>query len=196
MNTAIQLCVGLGNPGAEYAMTRHNAGFWLIDRIAAVYGEQFRTEARFHGQVCRIHCHGQEVRLLKPMTFVNQSGRAVAAIARYFNIPSEQILLAYDELDLPPGQVRLKQGGGHAGHNGVRNTLALLDDGNFWRLRIGIGHPGTKQQVVNYVLNAPSKTDTDCIDTALTLVVQQCPELFAGQFQRVMNRLHVKPASE
>ncbi len=195
MNTAIQLCVGLGNPGGEYAMTRHNAGFWLIDRIAAAYGEQFRTEARFHGQMCRIYCGGQDVRLLKPMTFVNQTGRAVAAVAHYFNIPSEQILLAYDELDLPPGQVRLKQGGGHAGHNGVRNTLALLNNSNFWRLRIGIGHPGIKQQVVNYVLNAPPKADAESIEAVLTLVVEQCPELFAGQFQHVMNRLHIKPAS-
>ncbi len=186
----IRLIVGLGNPGAQYEATRHNAGFWLVERIADQQGAAFHTEGKFFGQVCRIRLHGADVRLLKPTTFMNHSGQSVAAVARYFDIPIEQILLAYDELDLPPGRVRLKRGGGHAGHNGMRHTIAALGSSDFWRLRIGIGHPGNKHQVVGYVLGRASKDDQAAIERGIDDVDPALPMLVTGEYQAAMNRLH------
>ncbi|MEY6433014.1 aminoacyl-tRNA hydrolase [Thioalkalicoccus limnaeus] len=184
--------VGLGNPGPRYEPTRHNVGFWLVDRIAARHAVAFRTETRLHGLACRLAVDGGDLRLLKPTTFMNHSGQAVAAMARYFAIPPERILVAHDELDLPPGSLRLKFGGGHAGHNGLRDTIQQLGSRDFWRLRIGIGHPGDKAQVVGYVLDRPNRDDEQRILDAIDAADEGLSELTGGAFQRVMNRLHVR----
>lgn len=186
----IQLIVGLGNPGPQYAETRHNAGYWLVDRIAVRAGVDLRPEAKFHGLLGRVSLPGGDLRLLKPTTFMNHSGRSVAAVCRYFDLEPTSVLLAYDELDLPVGAVKLKQGGGHAGHNGLRDTIAALGSRDFCRLRIGIGHPGAKEQVVGYVLSRPSRADADTILESLDQAEACLPELLAGDYQPVMNRLH------
>lgn len=191
-DNGIRLVVGLGNPGPLYEGTRHNAGFWLVDGLAADHHGQFRTESKFHGMLARVNIGGQDLRLLKPMTFMNHSGRAVAAVARYFDIPIPQILVAYDELDLPPGRVKLKLGGGHAGHNGMRDTISALGSRDFWRLRIGIDHPGHKTQVTNYVLSRPTTEDAALILGGLADCRRSMPYLLGGDFQVAMNRLHAR----
>ncbi len=184
----IRLIVGLGNPGPEYAPTRHNVGFWFVDALAQ--SQAFKAEARFHGELSRLSRRGQDLRLLKPSTYMNHSGRSVAAVSRYFEIPPEQILIAHDELDLPVGTVRLKQGGGHAGHNGLRDTINLLGSRDFWRLRIGIDHPGDRSLVLGYVLGRPSRSDALRIEDALRDVEGVIDDLLDGRFQVAMNRLH------
>lgn len=184
----IRLIVGLGNPGPEYAPTRHNVGFWFVDALAQ--SQAFKAEARFHGELSRLSRRGQDLRLLKPSTYMNHSGRSVAAVSRYFEIPPEQILIAHDELDLPVGTVRLKQGGGHAGHNGLRDTINLLGSRDFWRLRIGIDHPGDRSLVTGYVLGRPSRADALLIEEALRDVEGVIDDLLDGRFQVAMNRLH------
>jgi PTH1 family peptidyl-tRNA hydrolase len=187
----IRLIVGLGNPGEQYEATRHNVGFWLVDRIAADFREPFRAEPKFYGQLARISVGGADLRLLKPSTYMNRSGQSIAAVARFYSIPPEQILVAHDELDHPVGQVRLKQGGGHAGHNGLRDTIAALGGSrDFWRLRIGIAHPGDRTLVTGYVLGRPSKADAEQIDAALAAAERILDDLVAGRFQIAMNRLH------
>jgi len=186
----IQLIVGLGNPGTQYAGTRHNAGFLLVDRIAERAAVELRPEAKFYGLVARVHGPEGDLRLLQPTTFMNHSGRAVAAVCRYFDLEPASVLIAYDELDLPVGTVKLKQGGGHAGHNGIRDSIAALGSRDFWRLRIGIGHPGSKEQVIGYVLSHPSRVEADAILAAVEEAESCLPELLAGDYQRVMNRLH------
>lgn len=188
--SGIKLIVGLGNPGPEYQDTRHNAGFWFTDLLARQYGASFKQESRFHGQVCRINVQGRECRLLKPGTFMNRSGRAVIALANYFRISPCEILVAHDELDLACGSGRLKQGGGHAGHNGLRDIMSALGSRDFLRLRIGIDHPGQQGKVVDYVLNRPSKSDSEAIDKNLDEAAACLPDILDGNFQRVMNRLH------
>ena len=189
----IRLVIGLGNPGPDYALTRHNAGFWLVDKLVDAYHGEFRAEAKFHGLMARVPVGGQDLRLLKPSTYMNHSGRAVAAVARYFDIPAEQILIAYDELDLPPGRAKLKHGGGHAGHNGMRDSIAALGSRDFWRLRIGIGHPGDKSRVIGYVLGRPSQADAAAILDVADDAVRAIPDLVEGRFQLAMNRLHAVP---
>jgi PTH1 family peptidyl-tRNA hydrolase len=189
----IQLIVGLGNPGPQYAGTRHNAGFWLVDRIAERVGVELKPDVKFHGLVGRVHLGAHDIRLLKPNTFMNHSGRALAAVCHYFDIAPERVLVAYDELDLPVGGIKLKLGGGHAGHNGLRDSIAALGSRDFWRLRIGIGHPGSKEQVVGYVLSRPSRTDADAILDAIDDAEGSLPDLLQGEYQRVMNRLHARP---
>ncbi len=152
-DAGIRLIVGLGNPGTQYEATRHNVGFWFVDAIANACRESFRAEPKFHGELCRVTLGGYDLRLLKPSTYMNRSGQSVAAVTRYFNLPPEQILVAHDELDLSVGTLRLKQGGGHAGHNGLRDTIASLGSREFWRLRIGIAHPGDRTLVTGYVLS-------------------------------------------
>ena len=147
----IKLFVGLGNPGPQYEATRHNAGFWWVDGLAREWGASLKADKSFHGLVARTTRQGHGVWLLEPMTFMNLSGRAVAALARFYKIQPDEILVAHDELDLPPGQVKLKYGGGHAGHNGLRDIHAQLGTGDYWRLRLGIGHPGVKAEVINWV---------------------------------------------
>ncbi len=186
----IRLIAGLGNPGPQYESTRHNVGYWLVDEIAARNGGRFRLENKFHGLLCRISVSGQDLRLLKPMTFMNRSGQSLGAVVHYFDIPPEQVLVAHDELDLPAGSVRLKQGGGHAGHNGLRDIINVLGTRDFRRLRIGIGHPGDRAQVVNYVLNRASKDDERQIGGALAEAECCLADLISGDFQKAMNRLH------
>lgn len=188
----IHLIVGLGNPGADYQSTRHNAGFWLLDEIASKFSAVFRTEKKFFGETARLSVGDRDVHLLKPQTFMNKSGQGVAALANYFKIQPQQILVAHDELDLSPGDNRLKVGGGHGGHNGLRDIISHLADREFFRLRIGIGHPGDRNQVVNYVLHQASKLDLELIQQANQKTLDVLPTLLQGEFEKAMQTLHSK----
>jgi len=190
MSDGIQLIVGLGNPGGKYEATRHNAGFWFVDRLADAGHTVFRAESRFQGEVCKIIAGGRDCWLLKPVTYMNHSGRSISALANYYKIKPENILIAHDELDLPAGKIRLKKGGGHGGHNGLRDSIAALSAKEFWRLRIGIDHPGHRNQVVDYVLSRPSKNDLAAIDEGLDEAVRYIDGICGGEQQAVMNRLH------
>jgi PTH1 family peptidyl-tRNA hydrolase len=187
----LQLLVGLGNPGAKYSATRHNAGFWFVDEIARQAGGLFRSESKFHGEVCRVSINDQSVWLLKPNTFMNRSGQSVAALARFYKIPVEAILIAHDELDLPAGLARWKFAGGHGGHNGLRDIMAHLSK-DYWRLRLGIDHPGDRSQVVNYVLSKPSYDEQIDISTAIDEAADSLDLILQGESQRAMNQLHCK----
>ena len=187
----IHIIVGLGNPGAKYDSTRHNAGFWLIDQIASDFNASFKNESRFFGEVVKISHTGKDIYLLKPLTFMNRSGQSVAALAKYFKISPEQILVLHDELDLEPGDNRLKHSGGHGGHNGLRDIINHIGK-DFFRLRIGIGHPGDKNQVVNYVLKNPSREHLDQIEDANIKTLHIIPTLLAGEFEKAMQQLHSK----
>lgn len=189
MSPPIELIVGLGNPGGNYEQTRHNAGFWYADALAQRNGGAFRAEAKFQAQVCRISLAQRECWLLKPITFMNRSGIAVAALAGFYKIPVENILVVHDELDLLPGVARLKQGGGHGGHNGLRDIIAQLG-ANFMRLRIGIGHPGDRNAVVDYVLQRPSLADRQQIEAAMDAALKVMPDAVNGEMQRAMHSLH------
>ncbi len=189
-SAGIRLIVGLGNPGAQYEMTRHNVGFWFVDTIARTASTPFRAEPKFYGDVCRLTCAGADLRLLKPATYMNRSGQSIAAVLRYFDLTPEQLLIAHDELDLPVGTLRLKQGGGHAGHNGLRDTISTLGTRDFWRLRIGIAHPGDRTLVTGYVLGRPSSADATGITTALNDAECVLGDLINANFQAAMNRLH------
>ncbi|MBI2803120.1 MAG: aminoacyl-tRNA hydrolase [Gammaproteobacteria bacterium] len=185
----MQLIVGLGNPGAEYARTRHNAGFLLVDAVAAAQRRAFKADRRFQCEVATIELDGRPLTLLKPLTFMNLSGASVAGFANYFKVPVVSILVVHDELDLPPGAVRMKHGGGHGGHNGLRDITAQIGT-EFWRLRIGIGHPGVGHDVVNYVLGIPSAADRELISEAVARGIEVLPEIVAGKAPLVMNRLN------
>jgi PTH1 family peptidyl-tRNA hydrolase len=190
MAHGISLIVGLGNPGPEYAETRHNAGFRFLDAVAAKTGGAFRHESRFRGECARVTLAGQDVWLLKPLTFMNHSGESVQALAQFYKIAPAQILVAHDELDIPPGAVRLKAGGGAGGHNGLVDVIEKLSSKDFARLRIGIGHPGSAAQVVAYVLKKAPKPEQELIDEAIARAVQHVDEIVGGEFQKVMNSLH------
>ncbi|MGB0722502.1 MAG: aminoacyl-tRNA hydrolase [Gammaproteobacteria bacterium] len=185
----MSLIVGLGNPGPEYDQTRHNAGFWFVDELARRHGASFQNESRFHGEACRLTLNGRDVRLLKPLTFMNRSGQSIGALARFFKIPVEHILVVHDELDLPPGTARLKKGGGHGGHNGLRDSIAHLGK-DFARLRIGIGHPGHKDKVVGFVLNRPGKDELPAIERSIDSAADIAPDLVAGDWDRAVRELH------
>jgi PTH1 family peptidyl-tRNA hydrolase len=186
----IRLIVGLGNPGADYVDTRHNAGFWLIDLIAADRSLNFRFEKRYNADECKFKAAGRDVFLLKPQNFMNRSGQAVAALARYYKIKPEQILVLHDELDLQPGTNRIKQAGGHGGHNGLRDIVNHLDSREFFRIRVGIGHPGDASQVVNYVLHKPSVADLHEIQTANRDTLAVMPLVIEGRIDKAMQALH------
>ena len=186
----LRLIVGLGNPGADYVDTRHNAGFWLIDEIAAQQSLSFRFEKRFNADECKFKAHGHDVFLLKPQTFMNRSGQAVAALARYYKIAPEEILVIHDELDLSPGTNRIKQAGGHGGHNGLRDIVNHLGSKEFFRIRVGIGHPGDSKQVVNYVLHKPSVADLAAIEDANRDTLAVMPQLLEGRIDKAMQALH------
>lgn len=188
--SAVQLIVGLGNPGAEYEQTRHNAGFWFVDALAHAHQCDVRKEARFHAEVGRCTVHGHDCRLQKPTTFMNRSGQAVSALANFLRIPPSDILVVHDELDLSPGTARLKKGGGHGGHNGLRDLIAHLGTQEFMRLRLGVGHPGDRNQVVDYVLHRPSREDREQIDAAMQRALDVMPLAIAGEFERAMHKLH------
>jgi peptidyl-tRNA hydrolase, PTH1 family len=185
--------VGLGNPGPNYARTRHNAGFWFVDALAARMGAALRPAARFFGDTADGVYEGRRVRLLKPTVFMNRSGQSVAALARYYDIPADEILIVHDEIDLPPGTVRLKLGGGHGGHNGLRDIIAALGDRDFVRLRIGVGHPGHKDDVVDAVLSRPSAREENLILEGMDKAFDALPQVLAGKSQRAMNLLNRKP---
>jgi PTH1 family peptidyl-tRNA hydrolase len=186
----IQLIVGLGNPGAEYEPTRHNAGFWFVDELARRCQQSFRGEARFHSEIARCQLDGQECRLQKPQTFMNRSGQPARSLMQFFKIPVEQILVAHDDLDLPAGTIKLKKGGGHGGHNGLRDLVSQLGSNDFYRLRIGIGHPGHKDQVVDYVLKKPGKEDRRLIDGAIDAALDVMPLIIGGHMAKAMQVLH------
>ena len=199
MSKPIRLLVGLGNPGPRDAATRHNAGFWFADAVASRWGGSFRSQSKVFGEVADCHVGGERLRLLKPMTYMNNSGRSVAAMANFYKFESEEILIAHDEIDLPPGTVRLKRGGGHGGHNGLRDIIPQLGTPDFARLRIGVGHPGNKNAVVGYVLKAAPAEEQRLIDEAVVLAQAHFPDIVAGKFATVMNLLHRKstaPESE
>ncbi len=186
----IKLFVGLGNPGAEYESTRHNAGFWWIDAIARQLGVRLVAERGYHGLMARAQVRGQPLWLLEPQTFMNLSGKSVAALARFYKIAPEQILVAHDELDVAPGQAKLKKGGGHAGHNGLRDIHAQLGTGDYWRLRIGIGHPGDKSEVVGWVLRKPPADELTLIEGAISRSAQALDSLLAGEMERATVQIH------
>lgn len=188
-NPAVQLVVGLGNPGPRYAETRHNVGFWFADRLASRYGATFQRAGRFYGELAQIESDGR-LWLLKPDTYMNRSGQSLAAMARYYRYAPEQILVAHDELDLPPGTVRLKRGGGHGGHNGLRDIMTQFGARDFLRLRIGIGHPGSSDQVTNYVLSRASREDETLIDEAIDEAVKIFPHILDGNLEKAMHVLH------
>ena len=183
--------VGLGNPGPRYADTRHNAGFWLLDRLAARHGLGFRRASRFLGEVAEAD-FGVRVWLLKPETYMNRSGQSLAALAGFYRFPPGQILVVHDDLDLPPGTARIKRGGGHGGHNGLRDIVACLGSPEFVRLRLGVGHPGPGSDVVGYVLNRPTADEARLIDEAIDRALDLFPRLAAGEVDRVMNLLNRK----
>lgn len=189
----MRLVVGLGNPGARYAATRHNTGFWWVERLARAAGAEFRRETRFHAEVARVA--GADIWLLKPQTYMNESGRAVGALAGFYRIDADQVLIAHDELDLPPGGVKLKFGGGLSGHNGLRDVAAMLGTQDFWRLRIGIGHPrdaGLAQEPVDYVLHPPRAEDRKAIDGALARAEDLWPLIAGHDMQAAMLKLHTR----
>jgi peptidyl-tRNA hydrolase, PTH1 family len=189
--TAIKLIVGLGNPGSEYRGTRHNAGADFVEQLARQCGAPLQPDSKFYGMTGRVTLSGHDVRLLIPTTFMNRSGQAVAAMATFYKIAPENILIAHDELDIPPGTARFKRGGGHGGHNGLRDIVpALGNNKEFCRLRIGIGHPGHASRVTGYVLGAPSQVDRSRIDACIDEAIASLPLLLEGDDTKAMTRLH------
>ncbi|AXP54172.1 peptidyl-tRNA hydrolase [Haemophilus influenzae] len=187
----IKLIVGLGNPGEKYADTRHNAGEWLIERLARRFNVSLNPENKFFGKTVRTLLNGKEVRLLVPTTFMNLSGKAVGALASFYRIKPEEILVIHDELDLPAGVAKLKQGGGHGGHNGLKDIVAQLgNNNNFYRLRIGIGHPGHRDLVAGYVLNKPSPADRDALEKVLDEATDCVEMIFKDGMVKATNRLN------
>ena len=187
---AIQLVAGLGNPGAKYEQTRHNAGFWFVDELARRCSTQFRSESKYKSDVARCTVDGKDCRLQKPMDFMNRSGQSVAALAGFYRIPRNAILVVHDDLDLPVGTVKLKKGGGHGGHNGLRDLVSHLGGNDFLRLRIGIGHPGHRDDVVDYVLKNASREDRGLIDQAIDDAISVMPQIIAGDIEAAMKELH------
>lgn len=190
----IKLLVGLGNPGPEYEHTRHNAGWWWLDRIARDLSTALQPQRAYFGLVGCTRIDGRSLWLLKPTTYMNRSGQAVAALARFFKIAPNEILVAHDELDLPPGEVRLKHGGGHAGHNGLRDIQAQLGSADYWRLRLGIGHPGVKAKVVHWVLQKPPLPQREAINLAIERSVRALPWLLTGDFAKATTAIHTSQA--
>jgi len=189
----IRLMVGLGNPGQEYEGTRHNAGFWFIDEVARHLKVTLAPDRSYFGLVARVNLPGGPLWLLEPMTFMNLSGKSVAPLARFFKIEPEDILVAHDELDLMPGQMKMKLGGSHAGHNGLKDIQAQLGSPGFWRLRLGIGHPGVKAEVVNHVLRKPPLAERQAIDQSIAQALGALDLMIAGDMERAMLKIHARP---
>jgi peptidyl-tRNA hydrolase, PTH1 family len=187
----MRLVVGLGNPGRQYEATRHNAGFWWLDSISDEFGASLSAESRFHGEVGRVRQGGADCWLLKPMTFMNESGRAVRALSDFYKLPVSDMLVVHDEMDLAPGVVKLKKGGGVAGHNGLRDIAAHIGK-DFWRLRIGIGRPADRAQVSDYVLSPPRKEEAELITESIERSLAVWPQLLAGEFESAMLKLHTR----
>ncbi|HMN46403.1 MAG TPA: aminoacyl-tRNA hydrolase [Povalibacter sp.] len=189
--TSIKIIVGLGNPGPEHVLTRHNAGFWFVDALAQRLDGRFRSHTRFQGEICRVTIDGSEITLLKPATYMNRSGLAIRALSDYLKVTPAETLVVHDELDLPVGDARFKLGGGHGGHNGLRDTITHIG-ADFWRLRIGIGHPGDKSQVIDYVLRRAPKAEEDRILDSIANSLDAL-QVFLGQgAEKAMNGLHQK----
>jgi len=188
----LQLVVGLGNPGAEHEDTRHNAGFWFVDELAARHEGRLKPERRYNAEAGRVTIAGVPLWLLKPMGFMNRSGQSVRAFCEYFQVPSEQVLVVHDDLDLPAGVARLKRGGGAGGHNGLKDVIAHLGE-DFWRIRVGIGHPGHRDEVIDYVLQRASAVDERLMREAIELAVAEFPRLLTEGAEKMMNRLHTAP---
>jgi len=189
--SAIRLIVGLGNPGSDYEKTRHNAGFWFVDEAAwQLKAPQLGPEGKFFGEASRVRLAHGDVWLLKPSTFMNLSGQSVGALARFYKIAPEEVLVVHDELDLAPGVARFKQGGGHGGHNGLKDIIAKLGSPNFWRLRLGIGHPGDRAEVVNFVLKKPRAEEQQAIDDAMRAALTVLPQALGGDMAGAMQALH------
>lgn len=189
----IRLLVGLGNPGPEYEATRHNAGFWWIDDAARKLGASLSMDRNYHGLVARVNRPSGPVWLLQPQTYMNLSGKSASALARFFKILPDEILVVHDELDLLPGQVKLKQGGSSAGHNGLKDIQAQLGTGDYWRLRLGIGHPGVKSEVANYVLRKPPASERELIEQSIAKSLDSLDLLLAGDMSGAMMKIHAKP---
>jgi PTH1 family peptidyl-tRNA hydrolase len=196
LQASLRLIVGLGNPGAEYAQTRHNAGFWFCERLARELGVTFSRESRYQGLVASVAnaVRAQNLWLLMPQVFMNRSGQAVQALMNFYRLQPDEMLVAHDDLDIPPGQSRLKFGGGLGGHNGLKDITAHLGTQDYWRLRIGIGHPGDKNDVVNYVLKPPRKEEADAIDATIDRALLAWPLLAKGEFNAATQRINARPA--
>jgi PTH1 family peptidyl-tRNA hydrolase len=193
MSHKIRLLVGLGNPGTEYESTRHNAGFWWIDTVARKLGAHLQADRAYHGLVARVNRAEGPIWLITPMTYMNLSGKSVAPLARFFKIAPEEILVVHDELDLLPGQMKLKQGGSAAGHNGLKDIQAQLGSPAFWRLRLGIGHPGVRAEVADFVLRKPPATEREAIEGCIDRSLQSLETLLAGDMTQAMMQLHAGP---
>lgn len=191
----IRLLVGLGNPGPEYEDTRHNVGFWWVDAAARALGTRLVPERAYQGLLARVNRPDGPLWLLEPQTYMNLSGRSVAALARFFKIEPDQILVVHDELDLPPGQMKIKQGGGVAGHNGLKDIQAQLGSADFWRLRIGIGHPGDRAEVANWVLRKPAPDQREAMLACLDRSLQALPQLLEGPTARALAAIHARPSA-
>lgn len=194
MQPALRLIVGLGNPGPDYSETRHNAGFWFCERLARELGVSFSRESRYHGLVAKTRVGGADLWLLQPQTFMNRSGQSVQALAHFYRIEPAEMLVVHDELDIPPGQLRLKFGGGLGGHNGLKDITGHLGTQDYWRLRIGIGHPGDRDEVVNYVLKPPRKEEAGEIDAAIDRALLTWPQFAKADFNAAMQKINAKPA--
>ena len=192
MNKPFKLIVGLGNPGPEHTHTRHNAGFWCIDNIAESNSVQFKPESKFQGDISRLSLNGNDYWLLKPTTFMNNSGRSVQAMMAFYKITPKELLVMHDEIDLPPGTVRFKTGGGHGGQNGLRDIIRSLGSNDFSRIRIGVGHPGDKHRVVGHVLGRPDADELHAIEHSIDRVMDSAALLLSGDVQKAMNELHTK----
>ena len=190
MPTAIKLIAGLGNPGPDYDRTRHNAGFWFVDRIAEEFNESFSTDTKLHCDSLRIRRDGIDCRLIKPQTYMNESGRSLQAVMSYYKVEPQETLVVYDEIDLPPGTAHLKFDGGHGGHNGMRDILQAIGTKAFYRLRIGVGHPGNKDQVISYVLGRPGKEEEALINQAINQVLESLPLLLEGEMHKAMTSIN------
>jgi PTH1 family peptidyl-tRNA hydrolase len=187
---ATWLIAGLGNPGSQYEQTRHNVGFWWLDQLAKDMGSTFKVENKFHGQLAQCQISQQKVYLLKPLVFMNRSGQSVAALANFYKIPVENILIIHDELDLPCGIAKLKRAGGHGGHNGLRDIIAQTGSKDFLRCRLGISHPGNSKQVADYVLSKPSISDRQQIENAIDDSLRVIDEVISGDLEKAMHKLH------
>ncbi|MBF1285638.1 aminoacyl-tRNA hydrolase [Neisseria sicca] len=192
MSNKIKMIVGLGNPGGEYEQTRHNAGFWFLDELAWQWKVSFKEEKKFFGEVARANLTGGDVWLLKPMTFMNRSGQSVAALAQFYKIKPEEILVVHDELDVPCGRIKFKLGGGNGGHNGLKDIQARLGTPDYYRLRLGIDHPGDRNLVVAYVLNKPSAEHRQQIDEAIAKSLKAMPKIMSGEWEEATRFLHSK----
>ena len=188
----IKLIVGLGNPGKDYQPHRHNVGFWFCDALAHLYSGTFKKETKFFGEVAQVNIAGSNLRLLKPNTYMNRSGQSIQSIAKFYQINADEILIAHDELDLNPGVARIKFSGGHGGHNGLRDTIKALNSNDFYRLRIGIGHPGDRSKVADFVLHTPNKSEVEPIQTALVNSLNIIEQVVKGDIEPAMKTLHTQ----